>query len=74
MAVVCSEGGGVAVDSLRKRMAATHSVAGVEAVTCSRAGNEAAACSRAGIEDGKWWWRDSFLGSSRARESAGTKN
>jgi hypothetical protein len=71
--VLCSEGGGVEVDSLRKRMAATRSVARVEAVMCSRAGNEAATCSRAGIKHGKWWWRDGFLGGSRARESAGTK-
>jgi hypothetical protein len=69
MTVVCSEGGGVEVDgssttmtkSLRKRMAAAHSEAGVEAVVCSRAGDEAAVCSGAGIEDGRWRrWRGSF--------------
>jgi hypothetical protein len=53
--------------------------AGDKAVTCSGAGNKAAACSKAGdkaatrfgarIEDGRWWWwRNGFLGDSRARE------
>jgi hypothetical protein len=39
--VTCSEGGGVEVDSLRKRMA----------MACSKARVEAAACSGAWIED-----------------------
>jgi hypothetical protein len=56
------EGCGVKVDSgsmtmtksLRKRMAAARSKAGVEATACSGARDKAAACSRAGIEDGRW--------------------
>jgi hypothetical protein len=40
--------------SLRKRMAAARSEAGVEAAACSGARDKAAACSRAGIEDGRW--------------------
>jgi hypothetical protein len=67
--VSCSKGGRVEVDSssttmtksLRKRTAAAHSEAGVEAVVCSGAGDEVAACSRAKIEDGRWQrWRDGF--------------
>jgi hypothetical protein len=62
MVVVCSEGGGVKVDSgsvtmtksLSKRMAAARSEAGVEAAACSGARDKAAACSRAGIKDGRW--------------------
>jgi hypothetical protein len=60
-AATCSEGGGVKVDGLRKRMAVAHSKAGVEAAACSRVSDEAAACSRDGINDGRWWrWRDIF--------------
>jgi hypothetical protein len=67
--VVCCEGGRVEVDgssttmtkSLRKRMAAAHSEARVEAVVCSRAGDEATVCSGAGIEDGRWQrWHNNF--------------
>jgi hypothetical protein len=62
--VAHSKGGGVEVDngsatmtkSLRKRMVAARSEAGVEVAACSRAGDEATVCSGAGIEDGRWWW------------------
>jgi hypothetical protein len=53
MVMVCSKGGGVEVDSLKKRTTMVHSEAGVEAAVCSKARDEAAVCSRAGIEDGK---------------------
>jgi hypothetical protein len=57
-----SEGGRAEVDnssttmtkSLRKRMAAACSEAGVEAAACSGPEDEAAVCSRIGIEDGRW--------------------
>jgi hypothetical protein len=72
-AMVRSVGGGDEVDSgsatmtksLRKRMA----------VACFGAGDEVAACSGSEIKDGRWrWWRSSFYGDNRARESVRSKN
>jgi hypothetical protein len=49
--VVCSEGGRVKFDGLRKRTVVARSEAGVKEV----------ACSGAGIKHGRWrWWHDGF--------------
>jgi hypothetical protein len=45
MAATCSEGGGVMVNGLRKRMVTVRFEAGVEATACSGASDEAALCS-----------------------------
>jgi hypothetical protein len=50
---MCSEGGMVEVDGLRKRTAMTRFEAKVEAVACFEARDEATACFGARIEDGR---------------------
>jgi hypothetical protein len=50
---MCSEGGRVEVDGLRKRTTTMRFEAKVEAVACSEARDEATACFGARIEDGR---------------------